>query len=73
MFAKYLKDNALENMKVELSKMKSEHKSIHDKNCEIFKRERSTTNYISVKDLPRDIAILEDFIDLTERNLKTNG
>jgi hypothetical protein len=31
MISKYLKDNALEDMKVELSKMKSECKIIHDK------------------------------------------
>jgi len=71
MFSKYLKDNALEDMKVELSQMKTELESITKKNQEIFAREGSTINdFIKSKDLPRDIAILEDFIDLTEKGNK---
>lgn len=74
----YLKENAMEDMKIELSKMKSEYESINKKNLEIYQdvvssKEFKRLDYIDVKDLPRDIAILEDFIDLTERNLETNG
>ena len=68
----YLKENAMEDMKIELSKMKSEYESINKKNLEIYQdvvssKEFKRLDYIDVKDLPRDIAILEDFIELTER------
>ena len=68
----YLKENAMEDMKIELSKMKSEYESINKKNLEIYQdvvssKEFKRLDYIDVKDLPRDIALLEDFIELTER------
>ena len=68
----YLKENAMEDMKIELSKMKSEYESINKKNLEIYQdvvssKEFKRLDYIDVKDLPRDIAMLEDFIELTER------
>jgi hypothetical protein len=68
----YLKENAMEDMKIELSKMKSEYESINKKNLEIYQdvvssKEFKRLDYIDVKDLPRDIAILEDFIEITER------
>ena len=44
MISKYLKDNALEDMKVELCNMKTELESITKKNWEIFQRERSINN-----------------------------
>ena len=79
----YLKENAIEDMKIELSKMKSEYESINKKNLEIYQdvvsyKEFKRLDYIDVKDLPRDIAILEDFIELTEkielhRKNKKNG
>ena len=79
----YLKENAMEDMKIELSKMKSEYESINKKNLEIYQdvvssKEFKRLDYIDVKDLPRDIAILEDFIELTEkielhRKNKKNG
>ena len=79
----YLKENAMEDMKIELSKMKSEYESINKKNLEIYQdvvssKDFKRLDYIDVKDLPRDIAILEDFIELTEkielhRKNKKNG
>ena len=53
MFSKYFKENALEDMKVELSKMKTEVKTIEHYN------EVCT-------DLKRDVLMFERFIELSE-------
>tara|TARA_B100001059_G_scaffold184268_1_gene185790 strand:- start:181 stop:456 length:276 start_codon:yes stop_codon:yes gene_type:complete len=73
MLSKYLKDNALEDMKVELSKMKSELQKKEDKNNEIYRSEYFMSDMVIVNealenthDLERDILMFERFIELSE-------
>jgi hypothetical protein len=73
MFSKYLKENALEDMKIELSKMKSELQKKEDKNNEIFRSEYFMSDMVIVNealenthDLERDILMFERFIELSE-------
>ena len=75
MFRKYIKDNALEDMKVELSKMKSEIEKIKKKNEEIYQYHDTHNNYDRVKelkdthDLTRDVLMFERFIELSESKI----
>lgn len=73
MLSKYLKENALEDMKVELSKMKSELQKKEDKNNEIYRSEYFMSDMVIVNealenthDLERDILMFKRFIELSE-------
>ena len=74
MLSKYLKDNALEDMKVELSKMKSELQKKEDKNNEIYRSEYFMSDMVIVNealenthDLEKDVLIFERFIEILDR------
>ena len=73
MFNKYFKENGLEDMKVELSKMKSELERIENKNNGIYLSEHFMSDSVLVNealedcsDLTRDVLMFERFIELSE-------
>jgi len=73
MFSKYFKENGLEDMKVELSKMKSELERIENKNHEIYASEHIFSDSVLVNealedcsDLTRDVLMFERVIELSE-------
>ena len=69
MFKKFLKENAIQNMKTELTKMKSAIKIIHDK---YYDDEKKTIVIfdpkivLNLSDKQRDAHILEQVIKLSE-------
>ena len=74
MLSKYLKDNALEDMKVDLSALKSELQKKEDKNNEIYRSEYFMSDMVIVNealenthDLEKDVLIFERFIEILDR------